>query len=96
MIENYLTLTQALKYCGVGERTLKRAVSDGSLRAYRVGPRLLRFDPADLDAWAVPVHPDADAVEEHVRRVLAQAPPLTDEQRQRISALLSGAEAGAR
>ncbi|MGW4581950.1 hypothetical protein ACWELP_24975 [Rhodococcus aetherivorans] len=44
-------------------------------------------------------HPDADTtdirrelaastIEDHVRAVVAQAPPLTDEQRERIAALL--------
>lgn len=49
-----------------------------------------RWNPADI---APARDYRAAALEDHVRRVVADAPPLTDEQRQRIAALLRGGAA---
>jgi excisionase family DNA binding protein len=43
------SLPEAAQYVGCSEKTLRRRVSDGSLPAYRLGPRLLRVDLADVD-----------------------------------------------
>ncbi len=40
---------------GVSVCTLRRWIAEGRLPAYRVGPRLIRVDLADLDALARPV-----------------------------------------
>jgi len=46
-----LDARQAARRLGCCEETLLRAARAGRLRCYRVG-RAIRFDPADLDAWA--------------------------------------------
>lgn len=40
---------------GVSTLTLRRRIAEGSVRAYRVGPRILRHDPVDVDQLMVPV-----------------------------------------
>jgi excisionase family DNA binding protein len=45
----YLTLGQAAELRNVSQRTLRRRVADGTLPAYRVGPRLIRVLADDLD-----------------------------------------------
>lgn len=39
-----LSIKQAAEYHGVCERTIRRAIADGRLRAYRVGRRTIRID----------------------------------------------------
>ena len=47
-----MSLKQAAEWYGVSERTLRRRVAEGYLRAYRVGPRSIRVSVEDLDAMA--------------------------------------------
>ena len=44
-----ITIAQAAEEWQVGERTLRRYIAQGRLRAYRMG-RLLRLRPEDVDA----------------------------------------------
>lgn len=44
-----IPLTEAAASRGVSTRTVRRWIAAGLLPAYRVGPRLVRIDPADLD-----------------------------------------------
>jgi excisionase family DNA binding protein len=53
-----VTVAEAADRLAVSEKSIRRWVSSGRLRAYRTGPRLLRIDPADLDALSLPVPPD--------------------------------------
>lgn len=46
----YVSLAQASEHVGVSERTIRRWIADGRLAGYRVGPRLLRVDCAELEA----------------------------------------------
>lgn len=52
----YVSLAQAADHVGVSERTIRRWIADGRLAGYRVGPRLVRVDRAELEAlfWAIP------------------------------------------
>lgn len=50
-----LSIKQAAAYAGVSPRTMRRWVDDGRVVACRFGPRLLRIDPNDLTAMAMPV-----------------------------------------
>lgn len=90
----------AAKY-GIHTNTIRRRIADGTIRAYRFGPRVVRVDLDELDAAfgpaaepngveapSAPQRNRAEMLAEHVARVVAQAPPLTDEQRERIAALL--------
>jgi len=47
-----MSVAEAADHHCCSERTIRRAIRDGRLRAYRVGPRLIRIDPADLDRMA--------------------------------------------
>jgi excisionase family DNA binding protein len=47
----YLSIVEAADYLNVGVRFMRRLVGDRRIRHYKVG-KFLRFDPADLDAFA--------------------------------------------
>ena len=48
----YLSIVEAAGYLNVGVRFMRRLVADRRIRYYKVG-KFLRFDPADLDAFAI-------------------------------------------
>lgn len=50
-----VTIAAAAEQLGVCTRTIHRYVSEGRLRAYRVGPRAVRFDPFDVAQLARPI-----------------------------------------
>lgn len=45
-----LSIDEAGAYCGVTGRTIRRYIAEGRLKAHRLGPRLVKIDPADLKA----------------------------------------------
>ena len=47
-------LQEAADYCDVSYRTVRRWIAAGRINAVRVGPRLLKVDAAELDAFLVP------------------------------------------
>lgn len=49
--QRYLSAEQAADYLNVSPTFIRRAASDRRLRHFRVG-KFIRFDPADLDAFA--------------------------------------------
>jgi excisionase family DNA binding protein len=51
----YLTLAEASERYQLSIRTLRRRISDGSIRAYRCGPRAIRLRAAELDDLARPI-----------------------------------------
>lgn len=55
------TLAHEAARLGVSIRTLRRRIADGSLTAYRVGPQLIRLDPAEVDALLNPIASDGAA-----------------------------------
>lgn len=56
-----LTVAEAAKRAGVHPMTIRRWIATGELPAYRLGPRLLKVDPEDVDASARPVVADVTA-----------------------------------
>ena len=64
-----ITRQEAAGALGVSLRTLDDLIHRGSLRAYRIGPKLVRIDPADLEAFVAArlVAPAAKAAEPVVR-----------------------------
>jgi excisionase family DNA binding protein len=52
---SYESIAAAADRMGVSTRTLRRRIADGSLRAYRLGPRIIRLDAAEVDRLMVPV-----------------------------------------
>lgn len=57
---SYITLQHAARLYRVSERTIRRRIADGSLRAYRVG-RLIRVSADDVGALAEPIQVDLEA-----------------------------------
>jgi excisionase family DNA binding protein len=47
----HISTKEAAEYLGISEKFLRKAVKEKKLRAYRMGERIYRFDPADLDAY---------------------------------------------
>ena len=50
-----LSPAESAAYMGVNESTIRRWIKKGLLPAERVGPRLLRIKPVDLDALKQPI-----------------------------------------
>jgi excisionase family DNA binding protein len=50
----FYSLKTASHETEISEVTLRRAIADGELRAYKLGGSV-RIKPADLEAWAKPV-----------------------------------------
>ena len=44
-----ISLGEAAEIIGCHPRTIRRRISEGQLTAYRVGPRLLRVDEAEVE-----------------------------------------------
>ena len=53
--QTFETITEAARRTGVHPRTLRRRIADGSLTGYRVGPRLIRLDPAEVNGLLRPI-----------------------------------------
>lgn len=47
---HYESVGQAAARVGVSTKTVRRWIASGQLAGYRMGPRLLRVDPDDVDA----------------------------------------------
>ena len=53
-----LSIKEAAVYLGVSEKTVRRYIDAGVLRAWRFGPKpLLRVELSDLQALMAPAHP---------------------------------------
>jgi excisionase family DNA binding protein len=48
-------ISDAAQHAGVCPKTIRRWIAAGDLPAYRVGPRLIKIDLADLDAMFQPI-----------------------------------------
>jgi len=84
---NLGTLAEAAARCGVSPDTVRRRVRTGKLVGYRIGRRLR----VDLDEAETAFRPVATVdTAEHIRRLVEAAPPLTPEQRAKITQLLAG------
>lgn len=75
-----------------GYSTLRRKVADGDLPAERVGRRIF-VRLGDLEEMATPVvgRPTEQAtIEQAIHRIVASAPRLSPEQRDRLAGILCG------
>jgi excisionase family DNA binding protein len=52
---NLVAVEAAAEYLGVAPLTVRRRIASGQLRAYRLGPRIIRVDLADVDAMLEPI-----------------------------------------
>ncbi|MHB1505289.1 MAG: helix-turn-helix domain-containing protein [Sulfobacillus sp.] len=51
-VRPWLSMPEAAEMLGVSMATLRRWCRDGVVPVHRLGPRLLRFEAAELRAWA--------------------------------------------
>lgn len=54
----WINSTEACKRLGITDKTLRRYIATGKLRAYRMGERARRFKAEDLDALMKPIPAD--------------------------------------
>lgn len=52
-----LSIPNAAERHNVSVSVIRRLIAKGELRAYRLGSRIIRIDPADLDKAFRPVNP---------------------------------------
>lgn len=55
------TIAEAAARLHVSPKTLRRRIADSTLTAYRVGPHLIRLDPAEVDAAMLRAIPNGRA-----------------------------------
>lgn len=91
-----VSVRTAAQKVGVSTTTIRKYVKSGKIPGYRVGDRVFRVSLNDVTKMLLaPVGGDqtsavADAkVGEHIEKLLTEAPPLCDEQRARIAALIT-------
>jgi excisionase family DNA binding protein len=51
----WVSISAAASSRGVHPDTIRRAIARGEIEAERFGPRLIRINPASLDAYARPL-----------------------------------------
>lgn len=91
-LSHYISLTEAVQLGYGAYQTLRRYIADGRLPAVKVGGRV-KVLRTDLDALAVPTRASGfESIESAVERIVASAPPLSDEQVRRLRTLLGGAK----
>lgn len=56
-----VTIQRAAEYLHTSDKTIRRRIADGSLKASRVGPRLIRIDRESLLKLARPIHGDFES-----------------------------------
>lgn len=49
------SISDAATYADLSTRTIRRYIAEGRLTGYRVGPRLVKIDLAELDTLARPI-----------------------------------------
>jgi len=49
-----MSIADSATYLGVTTRTVQQMIADGRLRAYRLGPRIVRLRRGDIDAALQP------------------------------------------
>ena len=89
-----LKLQQVADRLDVHINTVRGWVASGVLPAHRLGPRAIRVRSEDLAHVTRPIA-GVSAVDfaEQIERLVAQAPPLSDEQRRRLTTLLRPVDA---
>lgn len=88
-----VTLQDAVAEGFGGYSTLRKYISEGYLRASKIGGRI-KIERADLEALKRPTghQPTLEDIESAVSRITAAAPPLNDQQIHRLARLLGGGQ----
>lgn len=90
-LTHYLNLTDAVELGFGAYQTLRRYIAQGKLPAVKVGGRI-KVLRSDLNALAVPKRqPTFEEVQAAAERLASSAPPLSDAQVRRLSAIFGGA-----
>jgi excisionase family DNA binding protein len=87
--KRYLSVREAQVLTGLSDKTFRRRIADGTLTAYRCGPRLIKLDLDEVQAMMQPATKPND-VDSIVAKIVAAWPPLSVEQRDRIASILRG------
>lgn len=91
-----LTVNEAADYGHVSFKTIRRWIAEGRLSAIRLGPRSIRIDLAELERLAEPVGPaDSGDTVDRIARIVEQS-PLSDDDVERLAAILRAGSDGAR
>jgi excisionase family DNA binding protein len=56
--DRFLSIAEAAEYLGVNVRSVRNMLTDGRLKAYKLGPRIVRIRLSEIDAA---LEPYADA-----------------------------------
>lgn len=51
----YISIGEAAEYLSVTDRTVRNFIAQGRLNGYRIGPRTIRVDRAEVDALLTPI-----------------------------------------
>lgn len=51
----YITQAEAAEYIGVTDRTIRNMIADGRLKAYTLGPHVIRLRLDEVEAALLPV-----------------------------------------
>jgi excisionase family DNA binding protein len=87
-VPELISIREVCDRYGLSDKTVRRKIKAGELPAYRVGERLYKLDADQVEATLLqPANHQGD-VAAAVDKVLAAWPALTDEQLERIGALL--------
>lgn len=91
----FITVQEAADILHLTPETLRRRIRAGKLRAHRAGDRKLLIHRSDINpAEAYPTRvATSEDIAEFVAKAVAEAPPLSADQRARIAALLNGGAA---
>jgi excisionase family DNA binding protein len=55
-----VSINQAAEYASVSSKTIRRRISDGTIRGYRMGRRCIRVDLAEVDRALFQTIPTTD------------------------------------
>jgi excisionase family DNA binding protein len=86
--ERLLSIRKICDQYGLSDKTIRRRIADGTLVAYRCGPRLIKLDADQVEAALIRPATEPNDTESAVARIISAAPQLSAEQLGRIAALL--------
>jgi len=66
--KNYLSISEFADEFDVSEKTIRNWISDGVVRAVRIGPRMIRIEATELDRIVTRVTTNESPVSEAPRR----------------------------
>lgn len=86
-----ISAKQAAEHIGVKPDTIRVWAREGKISEWRLSQHISRYDADEIAAFIESTRQpagSADRIGDHIAKVLESAPELTEEQKQRIVALL--------